>query len=75
MSNSPVQVILNTNDFIESWERNPGGSNKDFFENNDVEFIAHKQSIQEQLSQIKSMQISEYMRQYLMQKSYSNRLL
>lgn len=57
MSNSPVQVILNTNDFIESWERNPGGSNKDFFEDNDLEFIAHKHSIQEQLGQIKSMQI------------------
>ncbi|KJD36442.1 hypothetical protein PW52_04590 [Tamlana sedimentorum] len=57
MSNSPVQVILNTNDFIESWERNPGGSNKDFFEDNDLEFIAHKQNIQEQLNQIKSLQI------------------
>lgn len=56
MSNSPVQVILNANDFIEAWDRSPGGSNKDFFEGNDVEFLGHKQHLQEQLESIKSEQ-------------------
>lgn len=57
MSNSPVQVILNTNDFIQAWDRPPGGSNKDFFEGNDLEFLGHKENIQEQLENIKSTQI------------------
>ncbi|MDT0539755.1 S8 family peptidase [Croceitalea sp. P059] len=57
MSNSPVQVILNTNDFIQAWDRNPGGSNKDFFEGNDLEFLGHKENIQEQLESIKTIQV------------------
>ncbi|PWI29564.1 hypothetical protein DI383_10090 [Flavobacteriaceae bacterium LYZ1037] len=57
MSNSPVQVILNTNDFIQAWDRNPGGSNKDFFEGSDLEFVGHKKNIHDQLDNIKSAQI------------------
>lgn len=61
MANSPVQIILNTNDFIEVWDRNPGGSNKDFFAGSDSEFISHRDKIQKQLHEIRNLQVkNEY---------------
>lgn len=61
MANSPVQIILNTNDFIEIWDRNPGGSNKDFFAGSDSEFISHRDKIQKQLHEIRNLQVkNEY---------------
>ncbi len=59
MANSPVQIILNSNDFIKALENNPGGSEKDFFEGNDQEFIEHKSQIQSQLLDIKGNQRTE----------------
>lgn len=57
MANSPVQIVLNTNDFIEALENQGGGPARDFFANNDVDFIEHKSSLQKQLSEIQSMQL------------------
>jgi hypothetical protein len=57
MANSPVQIVLNSDAFIEALENNVGGSYKDFFAGNDNEFIEHRDNIQNQLNEIKSMQL------------------
>lgn len=54
MANSPIQIVLNSNNFIGAWERPPGGSVKEFYEGRDSEFVAHKQLLTTQLSEIKS---------------------
>lgn len=56
MANSPIQIILNTNDFIQSWERSGGGPAKDFFAGNDSEFVEHRVKLQQQLDEIKNIQ-------------------
>ncbi len=58
MANSPIQVVLNTNNFIEDVENPGGGPSTDFFENKDTEFIEHRDSLSQQLHEIKDMQIS-----------------
>ena len=40
MANSPIQVVLNTNNFIEDVENQGGGPSTDFFADNDVAFMA-----------------------------------
>lgn len=57
MANSPIQVVLNTNNFIEDVENKGGGPSTDFFAGNDVAFIAHREALSQQLNEIKSMQI------------------
>ncbi len=57
MANSPVQIVLNSDAFIEALENNGGGGSKDFFAGNDIEFIEHRDNIQNQLNEIKSMQL------------------
>ena len=57
MTNSPIQIVLNTDNFIESWDRTSGGPNKDFYESHDAEFVQHKQKILSQLSEIKKNQV------------------
>lgn len=57
MANSPVQIVLNTNDFIEALEHNGGGSPKDFFDGNDADFVDHRDNLQKQLGEIRSMQL------------------
>lgn len=57
MANSPVQIVLNTNDFIEALDHKGGGPSKDFFAGNDSDFAMHRDSLQKQLSEIRSMQL------------------
>lgn len=57
MANSPVQIVLNTNDFIEALDNKGGGPSKDFFAGNDSDFVEHRDNIQKQLSEIRSMQL------------------
>ena len=49
MANSPIQVVLNSNDFIESVEKPGGGDKKDFFAGNDKAFAEHKNRLSQQL--------------------------
>ncbi|MFA7134309.1 MAG: S8 family serine peptidase [Bacteroidales bacterium] len=58
MANSPIQVVLNTSNFIEDIENPRGGSFTDFFEDKDSEFIEHRDSLSQQLCEIKDIQIS-----------------
>ncbi|RZJ83909.1 MAG: hypothetical protein EOO20_21960, partial [Chryseobacterium sp.] len=57
MANSPIQIILNTNDFIEAWDRSGGGPAKDFFAGSDIEFVEHRDNLQRQLQEIRGMQV------------------
>lgn len=57
MANSPIQIVLNTNDFIEALDNKGGGPSKDFFAENDIEFVKHRDNLQNQLSEIRSMQL------------------
>lgn len=57
MANSPVQIVLNSGDFIEALENNGGGPSKDFFADNDLEFIGHRDNLQKQLNEIKNLQL------------------
>lgn len=57
MANSPVQIVLNANDFIEALDNRSGGSPKDFFAGSDSEFVQHRDNLQQQLDEIKSMQL------------------
>lgn len=57
MANSPVQIVLNANDFIEALDNRGGGSSKDFFAGSDLEFVQHRDNLQKQLDEIKSMQL------------------
>lgn len=57
MANSPIQVVLNTNNFIENLENSNAGPSTDFFANNDDAFIKHRKLLSQQLHEIKNMQI------------------
>lgn len=58
MANSPIQVVLNPNDFIVSLDKKGGGQHKDFYADKDAEFIAHKVNLFNQLSDLKDKQTS-----------------
>ena len=49
---SPIQIVLNQENFDEVRDKTPGGSKTDFFAYKDQEFAAHKQNILSQLSSI-----------------------
>jgi Subtilase family len=53
MTGNPVQVVLNTGNFITRPERTPGGSIKDFYCDRDAEFAVHKQQLLGQLGHIR----------------------
>src|SRR5690606_2975837 len=57
MTNSPVQIVLNSDDFIQALENTGSGLNKDFFAGNDTDFITHRENLHHQLNEIKKMQI------------------
>ena len=52
MPNSPIQIVLNTDYFIELVEHPPGGGNKDFYAGKDEEFALHRQRMIEQLDRL-----------------------
>lgn len=61
MPSNPVQIILNDADFLRAPEPGKGGGNKDFFENADVEFNAHKMQILQSIDAIiLAVQASQY---------------
>lgn len=58
MANGPIQIVLNSADFISTWERTPGNQDKDFYAGNDSEFVTHKQKISEQLDSLKKNMVT-----------------
>ena len=53
MAGNPILTVLNTADFINDWERQPGGNTKDFYANRNQEFVDHKVKLSRQLVAIK----------------------
>lgn len=49
MPNSPIQIVLNTDNFIEALDRQPGGKNKEFYAGKDEKFALHRERLIEQL--------------------------
>jgi hypothetical protein len=54
MANNPVQVVLNTKDFLVVPVKHAGGGNKDFFADRDAEFSEHRASLQKKVGSIHS---------------------
>lgn len=52
MANNPIQIVLNSSNFIDDWKKPKGGDNKDFYEGRDSEFIVHRQNVISQLESI-----------------------
>ncbi|MDD3182777.1 MAG: S8 family peptidase [Alphaproteobacteria bacterium] len=50
MPNSPIQVVLNSDNFLTAREAGGGGLHKEFYENNPAEFISHKAAITKSLT-------------------------
>jgi hypothetical protein len=42
MANNPVQIVLNSQHYVQHVEVNPGGSNTDFYAGDDAAFSTHK---------------------------------
>lgn len=51
MPNNPVQIVLNDELFIRAPDPGQMGPDKDFFEENDHGFVAHKAAMLRKLSQ------------------------
>jgi hypothetical protein len=52
MPNSPIQVVLHTDNFLTAREAGGGGLNKEFYENNDAGFTTHKAAITQSLKNL-----------------------
>lgn len=59
MANGPIQIVVNSNEFIETWDRSGGGEHKDFYEGNDKEFQVHRDQLVDQLNLIRSKSFSQ----------------
>ncbi len=49
---SPIQIVLNPENYEEAREAGGGGGRKDFFAHRDREFAAHKMTLMEQIDTI-----------------------
>src|SRR5580704_17662170 len=50
MAEAPIQIVLNADNYHTDRERpNGGGPEADFFEGNDVAYVAHKNRLRQQL--------------------------
>jgi hypothetical protein len=54
MANSPIQIVLNSTDFLEFWDRQGGGEHKDFYAEMDKEFVEHQTKLTSQISSLKT---------------------
>jgi hypothetical protein len=54
MPNNPVQIVLNSQNYVQRIENPPGGSNKDFYAGKDEDFIAHRSTVASQMSELRS---------------------
>jgi subtilisin family serine protease len=55
MANNPVQVVLQTDQYMKLPEGGGGGGAKDFYEDRDEEFKRHKQQLLKQVESIRSV--------------------
>lgn len=55
MANNPVQIVLNTQAMVGFVKQTPGGKNMEFYKNRDAEFIIHRQQLENQLTELRSL--------------------
>ncbi len=55
MSNSPIQIVLNPQNFNGERKKGGGGESTDFYADRDGDFRVHKQKVQEQLLSVKKI--------------------
>lgn len=55
MAHNPVQVVLNTKQYMKKPDGGGGGGNKDFFEGRDAEFVRHKKKILKDVEAVQSV--------------------
>lgn len=53
MNNNPIQIVLNTSDYIDSPMPDASGSNKEFYPHKDEAFKAHKKEILMNMNELK----------------------
>lgn len=58
MKNTPIQVVVNSDQYIRPEITNTPGASKDFYANADSDFLSHKLKLIEQLDYISSLQTS-----------------
>ena len=54
MANNPVQIVLNSQNYVQHIEPNPGGSNTDFYAGQDAGFVTHKAQLASAILALKS---------------------
>lgn len=54
MNNNPVQIVLNTQNYVVANNKPPGGGNKDFYAGLDEDFKDHKQNLIEEIQYLRS---------------------
>lgn len=59
MANNPVQIVLNSQHYVQHVEVNPGGSNTDFYAGQDQAFISHRAEIASAIAGLKSQYSKE----------------
>ncbi|MDM0119011.1 S8 family peptidase [Variovorax arabinosiphilus] len=57
--NSPVQVVLNSQDYVRLADVNPGGSNKDFYADRDAAFVQHREKLRNQVLGLEQTGVSK----------------
>ncbi|WP_223596388.1 S8 family peptidase [Pseudomonas sp. A-R-19] len=55
MKNNPVQVVLNTQNYVTLYSRQGGGGDKDFYAGRDIEFVEHKTQLLQELKELSQM--------------------
>lgn len=58
MTNNPVQILLNAQNYVQMSDVNAGGSIKDFYEGRNAEFVAHKASLRKQIDDLRKDAVS-----------------
>ena len=56
--NSPVQVVLNAQNYVRVADVNPGGRNKDFYADRDQAFVQHRDKLVHQVLNLERAQSS-----------------
>ena len=55
MSNNPVQIVLNSQNYVKRVVATPGGGNTDFYADRDGEFKEHKATLLSQIDAVRAM--------------------
>ncbi|MBX8608505.1 S8 family peptidase [Pseudomonas cichorii] len=59
VANNPVQIVLNSQHYVQHIEVNPGGSNTDFYAGQDNAFISHRAELASAVASLKPGHASE----------------